>query len=144
MIKQGIICTVISAFHKLQFPRHPFLTDSTKKMWWFNLVTMQMHWCTYKTTVNLYTIYTLIYIDRCSVKYLYCSICVEWNGIETVIMFIWINAHTENLNQLKITNYVNFFFICFFSVLTGSSPHDSPRNMSPSQHSNFLFQNVRK
>lgn len=31
MIKQGIICTVISAFHKLQFPRHPFLTDSTKK-----------------------------------------------------------------------------------------------------------------
>lgn len=43
---------------------------------------------TYKTTVNLYTIYTLIYIDRCSVKYLYCSICVEWNGIETVIMFI--------------------------------------------------------
>lgn len=49
---------------------------------------MQMHGCTYKTTVNLYTIYTLIYIDRCSVKYLYCSICVEWNGIETVIMFI--------------------------------------------------------
>lgn len=40
------------------------------------------------TTVNLYTIYTLIYIDRCSVKYLYCSIYVEWNGIETVIMFI--------------------------------------------------------
>lgn len=33
---------------------------------------------------------------------------------------------------------------CPSPQLHGSSPHDSPRNMSPSQHSNFLFQNVRK
>ncbi|XP_061191975.1 microtubule-associated serine/threonine-protein kinase 2-like isoform X3 [Saccostrea echinata] len=33
---------------------------------------------------------------------------------------------------------------CPSPQLHGSSPHDSPRNMSPSQHGNFLFQNVRK
>ncbi|XP_056019812.1 microtubule-associated serine/threonine-protein kinase 3-like isoform X4 [Ostrea edulis] len=33
---------------------------------------------------------------------------------------------------------------CPSPQLHGSSPHESPRNMSPSQHSNFLFQNVRK